>query len=175
MVGSINKVILGGEKNKLYNPVVESTFGDVSVMSASGTVSIQTIKADVSFTNTDASNIKLLVGGELTAKKLLGAVEVSVDGSADIQFEQFTQNSTITGTNANALISVSLLNNDGNSFAYNLEGNDASLFEYNIDDPENHYQINKSTSIISPVEMVGRPLLKVSAEGRLVVYYKKTN
>ena len=168
------KIFLGGEKNKLYNPTVESTFGDVSVMSASGTVDIQTIKADVSFVNTDASNIKLTVGGELTAKKLLGAVNVSVEGNAEIEFAQFTQKSSIVGTSADALISVKLLNNDGTTFAYDLEGNDVSLYEYNIDEPENSYQIGKSTSLSSSVDMVGRPLLSVTAQGRLVVYYKKT-
>lgn len=168
------KINLGGEKNKLYNPTVESTFGDVSVVSASGSVNIQTIKADVSFVNSDASNIKLYVGGNLSATKLIGAVDVTVEGDADIQFEQFTQKSTIVGTSADASISVKMLNNDGNSFSYNLEGNDASLYQYNMEDPNNHYQIQKSTSIVSPVEMVGKPLLTVSAQGRLVVYYKKT-
>ena len=168
------KIFLGGEKNKLYNPTVESTFGDVLVLSASGSVNIQTIKADVEFVNTDASNIKLSVGGELSATKLLGAVDVTVEGSADIQFEQFTQKSTITGTKADSLITVKMLNNDGTTFSYNLEGNDASLNEFNVDDPNNHYQIQKSTNIVSPAEMVGKPLLTVSTQGKLIVYYKKT-
>ena len=168
------KISLGGEENKLYNPTVESTFGDVSVVSASGSVNIQTIKADVTFVNSDASNIKLTVGGDLSATKLLGAVDVTVEGDADIQFEQFTQKSTITGSGSNSSISVKMLNNDGNTFSYSLEGNDASLYQYNMDDPNNHYQIQKSTSIVSPAEMVGKPLLTVTTPGRLVVYYKKT-
>ena len=168
------KVNLGGESNKLYNPKVESTFGDVSVVSASGTVRIDTVKADVNFVNADASNIKLAVGGDLSATKLFGAVEVSVDGDANIEFADFTQKSTITGLKEDSTITVKLLNNDGNTFSYNLEGDDASLFEYNAEDPDNHYQINKSTSITSSADKVGKPLLSVKTPGKLVVYYKKT-
>lgn len=168
------KVFLGGEENSLYNPKVETTFGDVSVISASGTVKIDTVKADVKFVNKDASNIKLSVGGELNATKLLGAVEISVDGNANIEFADFTQGSKITGLKAKSLVSVKLLNNDGNTFSYDLEGNDASLFEYNAEDPNNHYQISKSTSITSSADKVGKPLLSVETKGRLVVYYKKT-
>ena len=168
------KVNLGGESNKLYNPTVNSTFGDVSVISASGTVSITTINADVNFINDEASNITLTVGGDLSAKKLIGAVTVTVDGNADIDFENFTQKSTITATNANASINVNLLNNDGNTFSYDLEGNKASLYEFNKDDPENHYQVGISTSLTSSADKVGQPLLTIKAQGRLVVYYKKT-
>ncbi len=168
------KVFLGGEENSLYNPKVESTFGDVSVISASGTVKIDTIKADVEFINKNASNIKLSVGGELNATKLLGAVDISVDGNANIEFEDFTQASKIEGLKANSLLTVKLLNNDGNSFSYDLEGNDASLFEFNAEDPNNHYQISKSTSITSSADKVGKPLLSVTTSGKLVVYYKKT-
>ena len=168
------KVFLGGEENRLYNPRVESTFGDVSVVSASGTVKIETIKADVTFENKDASNIKLSVGGELTATKLLGAVDIDVEGDANIEFADFTQKSTIDGLKEKSTITVKLLNNDGNSFSYDLEGNDASLYEYNAEDPENHYQINRSTSMSSSADKVGKPLLSVTTVGKLVVYYKKT-
>ena len=168
------KIFLGGEENKLYNPKVESTFGDVSVISASGTVKIDTIKADVNFVNADASNIKLSVGGELKATKLLGAVEISVEGDANLEFAEFTQKSTITGLNAKSTIKLELLNNDGNTFSYDLEGNDVSLYEYNVDDPEQHYQIGKSTSLTSSADKVGKPLLSVTTQGRLLVYYKRT-
>ena len=168
------KVNLGGQSNKLYNPTVNSTFGDVSVVSASGSVSITTVESDVDFVNSDASNITLTVGGELKATKLLGAVNITVDGNANIEFASFTQKSTITGTDANSLIDVKLLNNDGNTFSYNLEGNKASLYEYNVEDPENHYQIGISTSLTSSADKVGKPLLTISAQGRLVVYYKRT-
>jgi DUF4097 and DUF4098 domain-containing protein YvlB len=168
------KVVLGGEENKLYNPTVESTFGDVTVISSSGSVSITTIEADVEFVNSDASNITLSVGGELKATKLLGAVTITVDGNAEIEFASFTQKSTITGTNANSLIDIKMLNNDGNTFSYDLEGNKASLYEFNVEDPENHYQIGISTSLTSSADKVGKPLLTVSAQGRLVVYYKRT-
>lgn len=168
------KVVLGGEENKLYNPTVESTFGDVTVISSSGSVSITTIEADVEFVNSDASNITLSVGGELKATKLLGAVTITVDGNAEIEFASFTQKSTITGTNANSLIDIKMLNNDGNTFSYDLEGNKASLYEFNVEDPENHYQIEISTKVTSSADKVGKPLLTVSAQGRLVVYYKRT-
>ena len=49
-----------------------------------------------------------------------------------------------------------------------------SLFEYNAEDPNNHYQISKSTSITSSADKVGKPLLSATTQGRLVVYYKKT-
>lgn len=169
------KVFLGGENNILHNPKVESTFGEVSVVSASGTVKIDTVKANVNFVNKDASNISLSVGGELSATKLLGAVDISVDGNANIEFLDFTQKSTITGLKTGSMVTIKLLNNDGNTFAYDLEGNDASLFEYNVEDPENHYQIGKSTSLTSSADKVGKPLLSVTTQGRLVVYYKKTS
>lgn len=168
------KVFLGGESSVLYNPTVESTYGKVSVMSASGTVKIETIKADVSFTNTDASNIKINAGGSLVADKLMGAVNVEVSGNADLNFNNFTQKSNIVGTNANSLITIKMYNNESTTFSYNLEGNDVTLFEYNADDPDNNYQIGKSTSLTSPADTIGKPLLSATNAGRLVVYYKKT-
>ena len=168
------KVFLGGEENRLYNPKVETTFGDVSVISASGTVKIDTVKADVDFVNKDASNIKLSVGGDLSATKLLGAVEVSVDGNADIEFADFTQKTTITGLSEKSTITVRLLNNDENSFSFDLEGKDASLFEYNAEDPSNSHQIGKSTNLTSSADKVGKPLLAVTTVGKLVVYFKLT-
>ena len=178
--GSVNaktkrgKVILGGDKTVLFNPTVESTYGDVLLNSASGSVNINTIKADVNFINSNANNIKIVAGGNLTATKLLGAVDVKVEGNADIEFEEFSAKTTIVGTNANSLINVKLLNNESSTFSYDFEANDASLFEYNIDDPENNYQIGKSTHLSSPAETVGKPLLLVTTTGRLIVYYKKT-
>lgn len=168
------KVFLGGENNVLYNPTVESTYGNVSVMSASGTVKLETIKANISFTNTDASNIKINAGGNLTADKLMGAVNVQVSGNAALDFANFTQKSTIVGTNAKSLITIKMYNNESSTFSYNLEGNDAILCEYNADDPENSYQIGKSTSLTSSPEMVGKPLLTATNAGRLEVYYKKS-
>lgn len=168
------KVFLGGEGNVLYNPTISSTFGKVNVGSASGTVKIETIKADVNFVNGDASNIKINAGGNLTAENLLGAVNVEVAGNAEISYANFTQKSTIVGTNAKSLITIRMYNNESTTFSYNLEGNDVTLFEYNIDDPDNNYQIGKSTNLTSSAEMVGKPLLSATNAGRLVVYYKKT-
>ena len=158
----------------MYNPTVESTYGNVSVMSASGTVKLETIKANISFTNTDASNIKINAGGNLTADKLMGAVNVQVSENAALDFANFTQKSTIVGTNAKSLITIKMYNNESSTFSYNLEGNDAILCEYNADDPENSYQIGKSTSLTSSPEMVGKPLLTATNAGRLEVYYKKS-
>lgn len=168
------KVILGGESNVLYNPTVTSTFGKVTVLSASGTAKIETIKADVNFVNSDASNIKINAGGNLTADKLIGAVDIEVSGNAEISYANFTQKSKIVGTNEKSLITIRMYNNESTTFSYNLEGNDVTLFEYNIDDPENNYQIGKSTNLTSSPEMVGKPLLTATNKGRLVVYYKKT-
>ena len=165
---------MGGEGNVLYNPTISSTFGKVNVGSASGTVKIETIKADVNFVNGDASNIKINAGGNLTAENLLGAVNVEVAGNAEISYANFTQKSTIVGTNAKSLITIRMYNNESTTFSYNLEGNDVTLFEYNIDDPDNNYQIGKSTNLTSSAEMVGKPLLSATNAGRLVVYYKKT-
>ena len=168
------KITLGGAANKLYNPTVTSTFGDVSVVSASGTVSITTINADVNFVNNDASNISLTVGGELSATKLLGAVTITVDGNSEIEFSNFTQESTITGTSAGSMMSVKLLNNVGSTFSYDMEANDVSLWEYNDEDPENNYQVSKSTSVTSSPDKAGKPLLTIKTPGKLVAYYKKT-
>lgn len=168
------KVYLGGEQNKLYNPTVESTYGDVSVVSASGTVSITTIKADVTFVNKDASNHTFTVGGKFSAKKLIGAVTATIEGDADIDFAEFTQKSTITGLGANSLITLNMLNNDGSTFSYNLTATDVALWEYNVDDPENHYQVGKSTNLTSSADKVGKPLLTINTAGRLVAYYKRT-
>jgi predicted RNA-binding Zn-ribbon protein involved in translation (DUF1610 family) len=111
----------------------------------------------------------------ISATKLLGAVNVTVDGNADIEFATFTQKSTINGTNAGSEIVVKMLNNDGNTFSYDLEGNNVSLYEYNVEDPENHYLVGISTSLTSSADKVGKPLLSISTKGKLVVYYKDTN
>lgn len=168
------KVLLGGENNVLYNPTVETTFGNIDIQSASGTVKVSTIEADVSFKNTDASNVTMNVGGNLTATNLVGMVDIEVSGTANVDFNQFTQKSSIVGTSESSTITVRLLNNANTTFSYNLQGNDASLFEYNTEDPQNHFQIGRSTSLSSSAEMVGKPLLAVSSKGRVVVYYKRS-
>lgn len=167
------KITLGEDGAILKNPKVEATFGAVYVESASGKVDIATQKSNVTFINKDAGNIKIVSGKNLTANKLSGAVDIQVVGDADINFNRFTTNSSITGTGANSSITINMLNNEASTFSYNLEGNDATLFEYNSDDIENHYQIGKSTSLQSPAELKGQPLLKAITTGKLVVYYKK--
>lgn len=168
------KVLLGGEENILYNPTVETTFGEVDIKSASGTVRVDTIDADVNFTNTDASDIAMNIGGNLTAINLVGLVDIEVSGTANLDFLQFTQRTSIVGTSSGSTIVVRMLNNEGSSFSYNLQGNDASLFEYNVEDTNNHFQIERAQSIISAPEMVGKPLLAVSSKGRVMVYYKRS-
>lgn len=167
------KITLGGEQAVLKNPKAESTYGDIYVCSASGTASILTSKSNVTFINKDAGSIKIVSGKDLTASKLGGVVDIEVGGNAAIDFENFTAKTNIAGVGANSQITINLLNNDNTTFSYNLEGNDVSLFEYNVDDPENHYQIGKSTSLTSSPEQVGLPLLKAKTTGVLVVYYKK--
>lgn len=168
------KITLGGESNVLHNPTVETTFGDVSVVSASGTVKIDTVQSDVNFVNLDASNIKMSVGGNLTATKLTGSVNIEVEGNADIDFSDFNQKSSIVGKNESSMITVKLINNLGSTFSYNLQANDASLFEYNVEDPQNHFQIARSTNLTSSADMVGKPLLSVVNKGRVVVYYQRS-
>lgn len=168
------KVVLGGETNILYNPTVETVFGEVDIMSASGAVKINTIEADVNFTNTDASDIAMNIGGNLVATNLLGSVDIEVSGTAEVNFLNFSQRTNIVGTSTGSTIIVKLLNNDVSSFSYNLQGNEASLFEYNTEDTNNHFQIDRNQNIVSAPDMVGKPLLAVSSKGRVMVYYKRT-
>lgn len=165
------KVTLGGENSVLYNPTVESTYGSVKVESASGTVNIQTVLANVEFENKDSSNIKINSGKNLTATKLLGAVNIEVAGEAKIDFKSFTQKSTIVGK-SNSAMTITMFNNAIGSFSYSLEGNDAMLYEYNSEDIENHHQIERASNITSPIEYVGQPLLTVSNGGTLSIYVK---
>lgn len=169
------KVNLGGENCVLYNPTVTSTYGRVSVISASGKVKIETIKADVEFINKDADNLSFSVGGNLTATKLIGAVKATVSGDATFNFTEFTENSTIVGTGENSTMVIYLLNNDKTTFSYNLAGNDASLFEYNTEDAEGHYQIDRSTNLTSSIEYANKQLLSANNAGKLVVYRKKSS
>lgn len=168
------KVTLGGESNIMHNPTVETTFGKVSIVSASGTVKVDTVKADVDFVNASASNVTMNVGGNLNASKLDGSVDIEVEGNANIDFARFDQKSSIVGKGEKSTITVKLLNTVNTEFSYNLQGNDASLFEYNVEDNQNHFQIARSTSLVSSAEMVGKPLLTVSNKGRVVVYYKRS-
>lgn len=168
------KITLGTEETIIKNPTVEATYGAVKLESTSGKVDVSAEKSNVTLTNSDAGIIKIVCGKNLTADKLTGAVEISVQGDATINFETFTTASTITGTGANSSITVNMLKNYGSSFSYNLEGNDASLYEYNTDDLDSHYQIGRSTSLLSPENVKTQPLLKVSTTGKLVVYYKKS-
>ena len=169
------KITLGGDNGVLYNATVESTYGDVSVTSASGTTKIDTIKADVLFINNNSSNITINAGGNLTADKLIGAVNVNVEGDATLSFKSFTQKSTIVGKKENSIITINLLNNEIKTFSYNLEGKDAFLIEYNANDPENSRQAEKSTNLTSSIEMVGKPLLTATNVGKLVVNFKSEN
>ena len=173
-VSKRGKIYLGGESNVLCNPTVESTYGKVFIYSASGTVKASTVKADMEFTNRDATKATLNVGGNLIAKNLLGAVSIEVDGNATIDFANFTQASTITGKKAKSLMTINLLANETNTLSYNFEGNDVTLLEYNTDDPSNNYQIDKSTNIVSGAASAGRPLLTVKNPGQVVVYCKKS-
>lgn len=167
-------VTLGSESTKLYNPTVDVTFGKVKIMQSSGTVKVTTIKSAVELTNKDSSNVTINAGGNVTATNLIGAVNIETSGDAMIDFKEFTQKSIITGKSEKSTIQVNMLNNDSTSFSYNLEGNDAMLFEYNAEDIQNHHQIGKSTSLTSSIDMVGKPLLKVSNLGKVIVYYKIT-
>lgn len=169
------KVNLGGDNCVLHNPTVTSTYGKVSVVSASGKVKIETTKANVSFVNKDANDITINVGGNLTASKLIGKVKVEVSGDASLDFTQFTANSVINGTGENSSITIKLLNNLRTSISYNLNGKDARLLEYNTAEPENSYQVNKSTNITSPTEQVNRPLLSATNAGSLIVYCKQSS
>ena len=173
-VSKRGKINLGAEASVLYNPTVESTYGGVNIYSSSGTVKVTTIDADVNFTNTDSSNIQLNVGGNLTANKLTGSVDVEVSGNASVDFVSFTHKSNIVGKGDNSSITVQLLNNNNSSFSYSLQGNDASLFEYNTEDVQNHVQIGKAQHLVSAADMVGKPLLSVSSKGRVMVYYKRS-
>ena len=168
------KVVLGGEESILYNPTVETVFGEVDIMSASGSVKVNTIDADVTFTNADASDIAMNIGGNLTATNLIGLVDIEVSGTANVEFSNFTQRTNIVGTSTSSTIIVKMLNNEASSFSYNLQGNDASLFEYNTEDTKNHFQIERAPNIISSADMVGKPLLAVSSKGRVMVYYKRS-
>lgn len=168
------KITLGGENAVLYNPTVEADFGKVSIQSASGTVKVTTLKSSVELVNKDSSNVTINAGGSVTATNLIGAVNVETQENAKLDFKLFSQKSTIVGKGENSTIQVNMLNNNSTTFSYVLEGNDASLYEYNSDDPQNHHQIGRSTSLTSSIDLSGKPLLSVSSLGKVIVYYQLT-
>lgn len=164
------KVYLGGENSVVVNPTVVSTFGRVYVNSASGKAYIETTNANVEFKNRDANDVVLKVGGKLTASKLVGKVDITVDGESTISFEQFNDDSKITN-NGSGYMTINLLNTKVADFAYSLEGGEVKLMEFNTEDPSGHRQVSVPASVITGGSL-GQPKLTVTSKGNMVVYCK---
>lgn len=166
------KIKLGGENLTVNNPTVEATFGNVSIKSATGIVSATSIYSNIDLDCSSVSKVTINAGGDVNATNLTGVVNIETQANANVSFKNFTESSSVVGTNSGSTICVNLLQNDSSSFAYQLDGNDVTLFEYNVEDLENHHQIGRSTSLSSSLEMIGKPRLTVTNLGKVVVYYK---
>ena len=164
------KVYLGGENSVVVNPTVVSTFGRVYVNSASGKAYIETTNANVEFKNRDADNITLKVGGKLTADKLMGSVDITVEGASTISFARFNADSKITN-NGSGYMTINLLETKVADFAYSLEGTEVKLMEFNTEDPSAHRQVTVPASIVTGGS-IGQPKLSVTSKGSMVVYCK---
>ncbi|MBQ7917464.1 MAG: hypothetical protein IJ310_01455 [Clostridia bacterium] len=164
------KVTVGGENSVVKNPTVVTTYGKVFVNAASGKVYVETTKANVEFKNRDAEDITLKIGGKLTADKLKGKVDITVEGASTISFETFTEDSKITN-NGSGYMTINLLSTKVADFAYSMEGTEVKLMEYNEEDPANHRQVAVPASIVTGGNL-GQPKLTVKSGGSMVVYCK---
>lgn len=164
------KVIVGGEHSVVVNPTIVTTYGKVFVSTASGVVNIETTNANVEFTNKDASQITLNVGGKLKAEKLTGKVDITVDGASTISFKSFTAHSKIIN-NGSGYLTINLLETKVTDFAYSLEGVEVKLMEFNTEDPSGHRQVTVPSSIITGGTS-GQPKLTVTSKGSMIVYCK---
>lgn len=166
------KVTVGGPESTVVSPSIKSDYGKVFVNSASGVVNIETTEANVEFTNDNASEIVMNIGGDLVAKNLRGAVNITVNGDATLSFKQFNQNSQITNIKEGSSMTINLLNETTNEFAYALVGTDVKLLGYNPDDPANSIQYATATEVFGGNEDCAK--LTVTSKGSFVVYCERS-
>ena len=150
------KITLGGENMLVSNVDVYSTLGKVTVTSATGNVNIETISADVEFTNTDSKNIAINCGGKLSATDLRGNVNVYV-GEA-IEYMSFTSvkegNTEIVLGSECREAYVYISATELSEVSYYVQGSTIEIQEYRNAEWQqtggNHQDVYQSNTSLSP-------------------------
>lgn len=166
------KVELGGEGMTINNAKVFSRLGKVFIYSATGTVNVQTISSDVSFTNKDSQNVSIVAGGKLTAKGLIGHVDISAEKNAEIEFDQITENATIAVGDKCKTLVVKAIKNSKNDTRYVLSGKMVTRYEDNDNGTGTFSKIEASENLTNKLDGTG-PYLKVTGKNADVSIYFK--
>ena len=106
-----SKIVLGGNGMIMNNVTAFSRIGDVTLLSASGKVNIQTISSDVSITNADSADLTVDCGGELVATGLKGLVNIKVAEDCSLKFTEVSNNVTIAAGDDCKKVKIEALSN----------------------------------------------------------------
>ncbi len=144
-------VVLGNEGMIVNNPTVYSRLGRVKILSSSNSVKVETYKGNVEFINRDSTNINIICGGKLTAKKLTGKVDISVAKDAIIEFSTITNTSKIiAGDKCNSIV-ISAFNNSIDDTRYVLNGKLATRYIDNDNGTGTYSKMESSTSLTNSI------------------------
>lgn len=125
------KVMLGGEGMILKSPKVSSHLGKIKVINASEKVYIETISSDIEFVNGDSTDIEIHAGGKLAASNLKGLINMSLNETADLEFDDISKTTKILLKDGCSYVNINALNTVKDDLYYLLYGNPVSIYEAN--------------------------------------------
>lgn len=125
------KITLGGKGMILKSPKVSSHLGKITVINASEKVYIESISSDIEFVNGDSNNIEIHAGGKLKAENLKGIINISLNESAELEFDDISNSTKILTKENCTHINIMAINTYKDDLYYLLYGNPVSIYEAN--------------------------------------------
>lgn len=124
-------VYLGGESMRINNANVFSRLGRINVYSASGSVKLETVSGNINFTNTNSTDINIISGGKLNARRLTGKVNITSNKNIELEFASVTDDVNIELNNSCYSASILCSGNSRNEVRYSLTGKYMEIWEGN--------------------------------------------
>lgn len=167
-------VELGGTGMMVNNPTVESTFGRVTLHSASGKVDVLTTYNDVSFTNTNSENIKIVSGGKLNAKGLTGLVELDIAEDSEVEFTEITEDVSIKLGDKCKTFVLWAVEDSVNDTEFAITGKTIVRYEDNDNGTGTYSKVQTAQDGITNRLTGTEPYLKITSKNANISIYFKT-
>ncbi len=170
------KITVGGTGMTVNNPRLFSRLGSISLNSASGTVYIETISSDITFTNTNSSSMEIYSGGKLNAVGLQGVVTIKAEEETYLKFNSISGNANIEVGDKCKKITIYATNDNASETRYIIEGKAVTRYEDDETDDIAAYKMGTPEPLATNKVDGSGPLLDVYGKNaEISVYFKIEN
>lgn len=168
-----SKVVLGGEGMIMNNVTAFSRIGDITLLSATGKVNVQTVSSDISITNSNSEDMTVDCGGKLVATGLKGLVNIKVAKDCSLKFVTISDDAKIEAGDGCNKVKIEALSNSVKDTQLILSGKKVVRWEENEAGSSIFSKIEETTDLVNGLNGM-EPLLKFAGKNAVVDLYLKS-